>query len=165
MRRMGRWSSVVLVAAVALGATACSSGGAGDTTTPDPSTSPSASASAAASAAPLTPPPTFTGVEHKLPEGKRLRNDPDLYETVALEACTKVEGGGWRAEGSATNATDEDLDYSILVFFTDAQARIVDFARAEVEATAGGTAQWTATKTFRTPGKVNCVVRAVTAAS
>jgi len=149
-----RWFAVVLVAAAALSAAACTS----DDTTKTPPTD------ARESPAPsLTPPPTFGGVQHELPTGDALANDPDLYKNVALEGCEQT-ADGWQATGAATNDSGDELTYGILVFFTDAQARTVDSAQTTVTVAPGGTESWTAAQQFTGEG-IQCVVRAVRDAS
>ncbi|WP_457256059.1 hypothetical protein [Pedococcus sp. P5_B7] len=83
---------------------------------------------------------------------------------TTLGSCREVKGG-WQAQGAVTNDTSRDLDYSVLVFFTDAQARTVDFARTKVVAPAATSRKWTATKKFAAPAAAKCVVRAVQPAS
>jgi hypothetical protein len=149
---------LTLVAAVALGAAACTSQG--DRDGESDATRKAGTATPTASA---TPPPTFAGVEHKLPKGKALRNDPDLYKTVALTGCER-SADGWRATGTIakdTGRAGKAAAVSILVFFTDAQARAIDSARTTVEPSPEGPTPWTAGRAFDTPSHVRCVVRAV----
>ncbi|WGX97604.1 hypothetical protein [Nocardioides sp. L-11A] len=104
--------------------------------------------------------PTFVGVQHKLPTGKALKNVPDLYEQVALTGCEATDGG-WAATGTAGNRSGEDLRLTVLVLFTDAQARIVDSAATTVAVPAGGSEAWTAERAFTAPDGTQCLVRAV----
>ncbi|MDQ6523246.1 hypothetical protein RB608_06525 [Nocardioides sp. LHD-245] len=104
--------------------------------------------------------PTFVGVQHKLPAGKALKNVPDLYEQVALTGCEATDGG-WAATGTAGNESGEDLRLTVLVLFTDAQARIVDSAATTVAVPAGGNETWTAERAFAAPVGTQCLVRAV----
>jgi hypothetical protein len=159
---------LTLVAAVALGAAACTSQD--DRRVRDDAAGKADEAKATAIA---TPPPPFAGAEHKLPKGKALRNDPDLYKAVALTGCER-SADGWRATGTIKTDTGTAGDtgeggasrgVSILVLFTDAQARAIDSARTTVDVTAGETTDWTAAKAFSAPAEVDCVVRAVRRAS
>lgn len=149
---MRGWAGALLVTGVALSAAACAS-------SEDGSGAPPPASSKAAGATP-SPPPEFVGVGHPLPTGKALRNDPALYETVTLAECSKSDGG-WQATGTAENTTSRRVAYSVLVFFTDAEARTVASARAVVTAPPGGTATWRAARRFEAEG-VQCLVRSVT---
>jgi len=146
---MKRWLSLVLVAAVALGATACTG----------PSPKPTDAGDQTGAARTATPPPPFTGVRHALPDGDALANDPELYKNVALEKCERTSKG-WTAKGTVANPGSAAASYSILVFFTDPQARALDSARTTVTVPAGASHDWTAKRDFSADG-VKCVVRAV----
>lgn len=104
--------------------------------------------------------PAFSGVQHRLPSGKALRNSPALYEQVDLTGC---EGFalGWRATGTARNAGTDTQVFRVLVLFTDAQARAVDSASTTVTVPAGSTRTWIAARQFETTPGTSCVVRAV----
>jgi hypothetical protein len=143
-----RWRHLLLVTAVALSTAACSSHTSTEAT-PDQHNSPTTSGTPAA----------FTGIKHTLPTGKALRNDPDLYRTVTLNGCTR-DGGGWLATGTAENRTKRAQRYAVLVFFTDAQARTVDWARARVTVVPGEHETWRASRRLQ-GNDIRCVVRAV----
>jgi hypothetical protein len=138
---------VALALVVGLALTACTGGA-----RPAPHRTPTASAS-------IQPPPTFTGLKRPLPSPEQLTNDPALYRDVTLTGCTRTKDG-WRATGTAANAGSEKAGYRIIVFFTDAQARTLDYARTSVEVPAGKTTTWTATRPLHLNG-VHCVIRAV----
>jgi hypothetical protein len=138
--------ALVLVAGLAL--TACTGGD-----RPAPHASRQSTAS-------VQPPPTFGGVQRELPSGDQLHNDPALFRQVTLIGCTHAQGG-WRATGEVSNTASQQQSYRITVFFTDAQARTVDYARAAVDVRAGGTATWSARRDLPRAG-IRCVVRAVT---
>lgn len=104
--------------------------------------------------------PAFAGVHHRLPTGHALHNDPALYEQVTLTRCAAT-ASGWRATGSATNPGADHLDVAVLVFFTDAQARVVDSASTTVSVPAGSTSTWTAEREFDTSPGTTCAIRAV----
>lgn len=104
--------------------------------------------------------PSFAGVQHELPSGAALDNAPDLYEHVALTGCEATDDG-WRALGTAENTSEAELTFSVLVVFTDAQARIVDSASAQVTVAPSDAGEWTAERTFEAPAGTSCVVRAV----
>ncbi|GAA5108486.1 hypothetical protein GCM10023339_07570 [Alloalcanivorax gelatiniphagus] len=112
------------------------------------------------SASPVEPPPEFGGVGHKLPAGKDLENDADLYQTVALTDCAS-SSAGVEATGTVENNTVDEVDYTIVVIFTDPQARMVDSATARISVEPGAEATWRAGRTFEAPKGVECVVRAV----
>ena len=133
-----------------LGATACS---------PDPTPTQS-------KAAPASPtvPPRFTGVQHPLPHGTALKNDPELYRLVSMVSCAATDGG-WRAAGVVHNSDKHPRKLEIVVIFTDAQARAVDSATTQVSVSADDEADWSATRTFHAPPRTQCVVRAVRSAS
>ena len=109
---------------------------------------------------PATPPPTFSGVRHPLPTGSALANDPELYGRAELTGCAAVSGG-WKASGTLKNPGAAEVAAVIVVLFTDAQARAVDSATAEVRVSAGRTGTWSATRAFRAPEGTRCVLRAV----
>lgn len=147
-----RLVALVVVAAVISTAAACSGSGsedAGETTKPGQSEEVTP-----------TPPPRFTGKQHKLPRGDALRNDPDLYDEVALTACTK-SAGRWHATGSASNPRGRRSGYRVLVYFTDPQARTLDWARARVTVAAGSSGTWRVARRLEADVQVRCVVRAV----
>lgn len=139
-----------------LAVTACSGGD-------DPSDQvnrPGARSASTSGAADLTPPPELRRGRHPLPEGKALTNDPELYDDVALTGCRRTPQG-WRAGGTVENTGAEPREYSIVVFFTDAQARAVDSATATVAVRPGDDRRWTAQRRFDGPDDVRCLVRAV----
>jgi hypothetical protein len=107
-----------------------------------------------------TPPPTFSGTQHPLPSGKALTNEPDLYKIVSLTGCS-AQPHGWRATGTADNKGRASLKLTIVVLFTDAQARDIDSATTTVHAAPGKNSPWTAARTFRAPAGTRCVIRAV----
>lgn len=117
-------------------------------------------AETALGATPESTPPEFAGVQHRLPRGKALENDPVLYEQVALTGC-EATADGWRAVGSATNPGPDPIGFTVLVLFTDAHARVVDSASTTVDVPVGATKNWTATRAFETTPGTSCVVRAV----
>jgi hypothetical protein len=147
---------LLAAAAVTVGAAACSGGGADQPVGHAPARTSSAAPERMTSA-----PPEFTGVRHKLPTGKALANDPDLYKTVAMRTCHRTDSG-WQASGTATNRGKKAVTYRVLVFFTDAQARAIDSANGTVTVKSGQRATWHASRKFKA-GKVSCVVRAVRA--
>jgi hypothetical protein len=106
------------------------------------------------------PAPAFSGVQHRIPSGDALRNDPELYDHVALTGCDATSDG-WKAVGTAHNPRSGELALDVLVFFTDAQARVVDSASTTVSVSAGSTTTWTARRQFETTPGTTCVVRAV----
>jgi hypothetical protein len=139
--------------AAALALTGCSGSGAGTApptpvvrqTGPDPS---------------LRPPPSFAGVQHVLPSGTALTNDPDLYKDATLTACSATSKG-WRGAGTLRNTGDHAITATVVVLFTDAQARDIDSASSKVQVAAGATARWTAARAFDAPQGTRCVLRAV----
>jgi hypothetical protein len=151
---MRRSIMVVLVTAAVLSAAGCTSGSSDDKAdAAHPSNAPTTQSTA-------SPPPKFIGVAHKLPKGKALRNDSDLYKTVGLETCEKT-AHGWQAGGTVDNPTGKEVGYAITVFFTDPQARTVDSALATLTVDAGASATWQAARSFKAPKHTRCVVRAV----
>lgn len=108
----------------------------------------------------LSPPPSFAGVQHALPSGTALANVPDLYKVTALTACSATPHG-WKGVGTLENTGDQAITATVVVLFTDAQARDVDSATAKVQVAAGATARWTAARTFDAPAGTRCVLRAV----
>jgi len=148
--RPGHRLLVALVGAAVLSTAACTGGSSDDGQKPTGTT--------------VTAPPPFTGVQSKLPRGKALSNDPDLYQNVALTGCKK-SGGGWQASGTAKNTGNEDIEFEVVVFFTDAQARTVDWARAKVSVGADSTEAWRVERPLDGLTDARCVVRAVSSAS
>lgn len=104
--------------------------------------------------------PKFVGVQHPIPKGKALDNVPDKYKYVHQTGCSAIPGG-WKAIGTAQNATGKSQTFQVLVFFTDAQARIVDSATATVSVPSNSKGTWTAERQFKAPKGTLCVVRAV----
>jgi hypothetical protein len=107
-----------------------------------------------------TRPPAFTGVRHPIPTGSALANDPELYGRVVLTDCAATSDG-WKATGTMKNPGAAKTTASILVIFTDAQARMIDSATTTVEVKAGAKASWAAARKFSAPAGTRCVVRAV----
>jgi len=148
-------SAVRLVAAASVlvtiaGLVACSSAGG----VSDPAlSSPRATATA---------PPTFTGVQHPIPTGEALKNEPKEFEQIRLTGCSAT-ASGWKSAGTAHNATNTKIEYRVVVLFTDAQARAIDSASVNVVVPAGQTRTWTASRTFSAPEGTRCVVRSVRA--
>lgn len=105
--------------------------------------------------------PKFVGVQHPLPSGRALANRPDMYKDVLQTGCASVPGG-WQTRGTAENTTARPLAFKVLVFFTDAQARIIDSASTTVTVGPKKKATWTAERQFKAPKGTQCVVRAVT---
>ncbi|WP_436697872.1 hypothetical protein [Nocardioides sp. BYT-33-1] len=131
-----------------------SSGGAPSRPTDEPSGADGSATTARRTA------PAFTGTQHAIPTGAALDNVPDLYELVAQTGC-EATADGWRAEGTAANPGTAEQGFTVLVFFTDPQARIVDSASATVTVAPGETGTWTAERAFAAPAGTSCVVRAV----
>ena len=143
--------------AVTISAAGCSGGG---TDKPADQSQPGAGSSARPKTT-TSAPPKFTGVRHKLPTGKALTNDPDLYKTVKLTTCRKSDSG-WQASGTAKYTGKQPAEIRVLVFFTDPQARAIDSAKGVVTAKPGETVSWHASRKFKAQ-KADCVVRAVAA--
>ncbi|MDQ6523248.1 hypothetical protein RB608_06535 [Nocardioides sp. LHD-245] len=147
----GRPAAACAATAVLLALSACSGG------------SPDHEAEAEARAKPAErPAPDFVGVQHELPDGAALDNDPDLYEHVTQTGC-EATTEGWRAEGTAENTGTEEQAFSVLVLFTDPQGRSVDSAATSVTVGPGETGDWIAERDFDAPAGTLCVVRAVNA--
>ncbi|WP_157537128.1 hypothetical protein [Nocardioides sp. Root190] len=155
--RASRFARACAATAVLLGTAACANAPAPDDA--DLAAPPDRPAEAASDQA-SEPAPEFSGVQHRIPSGTALRNDPELYQHVALTGCDPT-ADGWRAVGTAHNPGSGELTFDVLVFFTDAQARIVDSATTTVTVSAGSTTTWTARRRFETTPGTACVVRAV----
>jgi hypothetical protein len=108
----------------------------------------------------VSPPPSFAGVQHALPSDAALANDPDLYKDATLTACSAT-AKGWQGVGTLKNTADHAITATVVVLFTDAQARDVDSATTKVEVAPGATARWTAARAFDAPKGTRCVLRAV----
>jgi len=104
--------------------------------------------------------PAFSGVRHPIPTGSALASDPDLYGRVALTGCGATSDG-WKATGTMRNPGSSRTTASILVLFTDPQARTIDSATTTVETKAGDTVSWIARRAFSAPPGTRCVIRAV----
>jgi hypothetical protein len=111
----------------------------------------------------ISPPPPFAGVQHALPSGPALANDPSLYKEAALTGCSAT-ARGWKGTGTLENPGRHASTARITVLFTDAQARDVASATATVKVAAGRTARWTAARRFDAPEGTRCVLRAVRSA-
>jgi hypothetical protein len=121
---------------------------------------PTSRAAAPTPSSPVSAPPTFSGTQHRLPTGAATKNNPQLYKNVSLTGCSAT-AHGWKGTGTATNTTSRAIDYSVLVLFTDAQARDIDSATATIRVPARTSAHWTAARKFAAPKNVQCVIRAV----
>ncbi len=144
MTRM--WRIGIVMGVLALALTGCT-GAVHPPATPSP-------------AATLAPPPKFSGIQHPLPTGTATANDPGLYENAVLTGCSAA-AGGWRGTGTLKNPGTTKLTATVLVLFTDAQARVVDSATAKIAVAPGVTATWKATRKFTASSGTRCVLRAV----
>lgn len=162
MSKTSKVASVGAAAALAVTLAGCGSSGHSNAKGAASANPPSAATGTAKPSTKITGKraPKFVGVQHPIPSGKALANIPDMYKYVLKTGCSSITGG-WQAVGTARNTTAEPLPFKILVFFTDAQARIVDSASTTVSVPAKATGHWTASRRFKAPKGTQCVVRAV----
>lgn len=106
------------------------------------------------------PPPEFGGEQGEIPAQEDILNDPDLRNTVLLEGCEATDDG-WTATGTAENTSDSDDVYQLVVFYTDAQARVVISSTVDVAVAAGDTVDWAAPATFTATEGTQCVLAGV----
>lgn len=107
-----------------------------------------------------TPAPAFGGEQGPVPDQADIADDPDLREIVLLTGCDAVDGG-WGATGTAENPGASDVSYTVVVIFTDAQARNVTSSTVEIPVAAGETVDWEAVAEFDPPEGTQCVLAGV----
>jgi hypothetical protein len=106
------------------------------------------------------PAPPFTGEQGPVPDQADIADDPDLREIVLMTGC-EASDGGWAATGTAENPESSDVSYTVVVIFTDAQARNVTSSTVEIPVAAGGSAEWEAAAEFDPPEGTQCVLAGV----
>lgn len=99
-------------------------------------------------------------VQNTLPPAKSIGNTVVKRKTVTVAACTAT-ADGWRAAGTAVNATGKAVDYTITIFFTTDKATVQDFAVTKLSVPAKTTLKWTADKKFKATQPTLCVLRGV----
>lgn len=147
-------SSAALVLAVSLAAGCSNSPGEVTPTSPATGTSPATSTKTTPASTSTKPAATTTG------STTGPKNDLDKRKNVVKKTC-KVTDSGAEATGIVTNKSDQDVDYSITVTFTNDKATNVGAGSTKVTAKAGQETEWTVTGKFKAPKTVLCVVVAV----
>ena len=89
-----------------------------------------------------------------------LGNDASKRSAVTLQSCAATRLG-WRATGTARNASPHGADYVVTVFFTDSRGTVAAWKQTTVHADAGRTAKWAADLAFAAPADTDCVIAAV----
>jgi hypothetical protein len=112
-----------------------------------------------AAAGPTSPPP-YAGAVSPTPQ-PQPSTDPALFGGTRLGRCDAV-GAGVRAKGTLRVPGAKAVTASILVQFTDQQARVIGASVVEVKAKPGASTPWTASLS-KAPNGTRCVVRAVSA--
>lgn len=148
---------LLLTAAIAATATLGLSGCTNSTTTTDPT--PSRSTNITATAAPQLPGQT-PGVTGATDVPTKLDNVASKRSAVSITTCRAAKGG-WEASGKAINRSKHLADYTITVFFTDANGTVAGWRQIKAEAEPGKSAQWSASAKFTPPSDTACVLAAV----
>jgi hypothetical protein len=112
------------------------------------------------SSTPAVSVPPFVGVQGDIPSATGINGDPKLRDDVAMTGCQQTSTG-WQASGSAKDSTQSARSLSLVVIFTDAQARAITSAKTTVATTPGATEQWSVSATFRAPAGTKCVLAGV----
>jgi hypothetical protein len=113
----------------------------------------------ASPSSPVSSHPTPAITAQPLPTGS-IANDIDKRKAIAITACAAISGG-WSASGTATNDSLVTATYAITIFFTTAQATVLDYATTTVKVAAGKSQKWSAAALFTAPKGMRCVLRGV----
>ncbi len=136
--------AAAMVGALVLGITGCSSG-----SHKSPASTSAASSSRATPAITAQPLPTGS-----------IANDIDKRKAVSITGCAASQGG-WSASGTAKNDSAVTTTYAITIFFTTAQATVLDYATTTVKVGAGKSQKWSAAAQFAAAKDMLCVLRGV----
>ena len=126
---------------------------AGCTASPEPS--PKTSHSAAADVKGLP-----EGVQQATDVPTEVPNTPALRRNVTVSTCEKVDGG-WKAEGSAMNDTDDPVDLTVTIFFTSDRGTVLGTGDTKVSVKPKSSADWAVTSKLTPTEKTLCVLRGV----
>lgn len=108
-----------------------------------------------------SPPSSTSSVPSYVVIPTEVANNVDHRKRIVVTSCKPRKDGGWEAQGTAANPDQNAIKYTITMFFTTAEATVLDYTSTSVEVPAGSTGNWTAHKDFKAPLNVNCVLRGV----
>lgn len=145
--------AATIAATAILGLSGCMN----STTTTD--STPSRSTNITSTAAPQLPEQT-PGVTGATDVPTQLDNVASKRSAVSITTCRAAKGG-WEASGKVTNRSKHLAEYTITVFFTDANGTVVGWRQIQTEAGPGKSARWSASAKFTPPSDTACVLAAV----